>query len=134
VARGRRLRRNETEAEHRLWNMIRDRRLGGAKFVRQYAIGPYVADFICREVMLIVEVDGGQHSDSKTDERRTVYLNGRGYAVLRLWNGDVLTNPDGCWEMIAAVLRGNPSPGERFAPATLPPEGRGTPAASSMET
>jgi very-short-patch-repair endonuclease len=125
VAKARRLRQQETDAEHRLWNMIRGRRIEGAKFVRQYPIGPYVADFVCRERMLVVEADGSQHADSPTDEARTAFLNGRGYDVLRFWNNEILQNPDGCWQVLSAVLLGNPSPDWRFAPATLSPEGRG---------
>ena len=127
VVKARRLRQQETDAEHRLWSMIRDRRVQGAKFVRQYPIGPYVADFVCRERMLVVEADGGQHSDSLTDEARTAFMNGRGYSVLRFWNNEILQNPDGCWQVLSAVLLGNPSPDWRFAPATLSPEGRGEP-------
>jgi very-short-patch-repair endonuclease len=125
VVKARRLRLQETDAEHRLWNMIRGRRVQGAKFVRQYPIGPYVADFVCRERMLVVEADGGQHADSATDEIRTSFLNARGYDVLRLWNNEILENPEGCWQALTTVLLGNPSPDWRFAPATLSPEGRG---------
>ena len=127
VAKARRLRRNETDAEHRLWSMLRNRRVNGHKFVRQVGIGRYVADFVCRAQMLIVEVDGGQHSASVTDAQRTVDLNRLGYAVLRFWNNEILTNPEGCWTALSLVLEGNPSPGWRYSPATLSPEGRGTP-------
>lgn len=131
VVKARRLRQQESEAEHRLWNMIRGRRVQGAKFVRQYPIGPYVADFVCRERMLVVEADGGQHSESAADETRTAFLNARGYDVLRFWNNEILENTDGCWQALTAVLLGNPSPDWRFAPATLSPEGRGGSAAPS---
>ena len=125
VVRARKLRRNETIAEHRFWNLVRDRRVEGAKFVRQYPIGRYVADFVCRDQMLVVELDGGQHSEAESDIIRTAYLNARGYSVLRFWNNEVLHNPDGCWQALTHVLQGNPSPDWRFAPATLSPEGRG---------
>jgi len=130
VVRARKLRRVETDAEHKFWNIVRDRRVNDAKFVRQYPIGRYVADFVCREAMLIVELDGGQHSESTRDQTRTAYLNNRGYSVLRFWNNEILQNPDGCWDALTAVLLGNPSPDWRFAPATLSPEGRGDDAAS----
>ena len=133
VARPRRLRRAETDAEHRLWNMIRDRRVQGAKFVRQYPIGPYVADFVCRERMLVVEADGGQHSESTGDEVRTAFLNARGYDVLRFWNNEIIENSEGCWTALTAVLLGDPSPDWRFAPATLSPEGRGDLTATSTK-
>jgi len=133
VVRARTLRQNETDAEHKLWNALRGRRLGAAKFVRQYPVGRYVADFVCREKMLIVEVDGGQHADSEQDAVRTQYLNARGYSVLRLWNNEVLQNLSGCLEALEAVLLGNPSPGWRYAPATLSPEGRWNDAAISVE-
>jgi len=113
--------------------MVRDRRVGGAKFVRQYPIGRYVADFVCREAMLIVELDGGQHTTSEDDAARTAHVNGRGYSVLRFWNDEVLQNTDGCLEALSAVLLGNPSPDWRFAPATLSPEGRGDDAAPSAK-
>ncbi|MGV3490361.1 MAG: endonuclease domain-containing protein [Devosia sp.] len=125
VSRARSLRSNETEAEHKLWSLIGSRRLGGHKFVRQLSIGPYFADFVCREAALVIEVDGSQHADSDTDARRTEYLNQQGYSVLRCWNNEVLGNPSGVAEAILAAIAGHPSPGDRFALATLSPEGRG---------
>ena len=86
------LRREETEAERLLWSHIRNRRLKGHKFVRQEPIGPFIADFLCRERMLIVEVDGATHSDARDveyDARRTAYLEGHGYRVLRVQNAEV---------------------------------------------
>jgi len=130
VVKARKLRRNETDAERRLWNMLRNRSMTEAKFVRQHSIGRYVADFVCRERMLIVEADGGQHADSEADAHRTAFLNMRGYSVLRFWNNDILQNLEGCWIALSMVLEGNPSPDLRFAPATLSPEGRGDAAAS----
>ena len=63
----------------KLWLSLRDRRLGGFKFVRQETIGPYIADFVCRERNIIIEVDGGQHADSATDRTRDAYLKSEGY-------------------------------------------------------
>jgi very-short-patch-repair endonuclease len=74
----RRLRRNATDAERKLWFALRDRRLGGFKFVRQEAIGPYVVDFVCREKRLIIEVDGGQHAESRRDGIRDAKLTAEG--------------------------------------------------------
>jgi very-short-patch-repair endonuclease len=101
----RRLRSNQTDAERKLWFALRDRRLGGHKFVRQEAIGPFVVDFVCREKNLIIEVDGGQHSESKADIRRDAYLAQEGYRVLRFWNNDVLTNREGVLLTILDALK-----------------------------
>jgi very-short-patch-repair endonuclease len=125
VPRARALRRHETEAEHRLWSLLRNRQLEGYKFVRQLPIGPFFADFACREAALVVELDGSQHADSTGDADRTKYLNEQGYSVLRFWNNEVLTNGRGVADTILAAIAGHPSPGQRFAPATLSPEGRG---------
>jgi len=125
-ARAKTLRTNATEAEGRLWWHIRNRMLGGFKFSRQVPVGPYVADFVCRERGLIVEIDGSQHAESKTDEKRTARLNDEGYSVVRFWNNEVLGNTDGVLLALLATLNGDPSPDLRYAPATLSPEGRGT--------
>ncbi|WP_443112529.1 endonuclease domain-containing protein [Devosia sp. ZB163] len=131
--RARGLRAQPTDAESRLWSRVRDRRLEGFKFVRQYAIGPYFADFVCRDAMLVVEVDGGQHSVSANDARRTRYLNEQGFSVLRFWNNEVLDNTDGVLQALLLTLRNCPSPDWRFAPATLSPEGRGDLTATSQK-
>jgi very-short-patch-repair endonuclease len=100
----RRLRRQATDAETKLWFALRDRRLGGYKFVRQEAIGRYVVDFIWREKRLIVEVNGGQHSESTRDRVRDSELEAQGYQILRFWNSDVLRNKDGVLTVILAKL------------------------------
>ena len=102
----RRLRRQGTKAETKLWFALRDRRLGGFKFVRQEAIGSYVVDFVCREKKLIIEVDGGQHADNPRDHARDAALGADGYHVLRFWNSDVLRNEEGVLEAILAKLQG----------------------------
>jgi very-short-patch-repair endonuclease len=134
VARSRALRQNSSDAEVRLWSMLRGRQLDGHKFVRQLAIGPFIADFVCREAALVVEVDGGQHAESASDARRTAYLNAEGYSVLRFWNNEVLDSPDGVWHALVSALALNPSPDLRFAPATLSPQGRGKSGASAAAT
>jgi very-short-patch-repair endonuclease len=101
----RRLRRDSTDAERKLWYRLRSRSTVGFKFVRQEPIGPYVVDFICREQRLIVELDGGQHADSNSDVVRDQWLAEHNYRVLRFWNNDVVTNTDGVLETIAAALR-----------------------------
>lgn len=127
------LRAEPTDAETRLWSRLRNRRLEGFKFVHQYAIGRYFADFVCRDAMLIVEVDGGQHSVSARDARRTRYLNDQGFSVLRFWNNEVLDNTDGVLQALLLTLHNCPSPDWRFAPATLSPEGRGDLTATSQK-
>ncbi len=99
-----------TEAEKKLWSRLRNHQLEHQHFRRQYPIGPYVADFCCRLARLIVEVDGGQHADSAEDERRTAFLLGQGYRVLRFWNNDVLTNIEGVVETIRKNLRRHQPP------------------------
>ena len=92
--RARALRKDDTEAERRLWNELRGRRLNGFKFVRQLPIGPYFADFACRAAKLIVEVDGethGSEAEVRYDATRTRFLEEQGWRVLRVWNADVFT-------------------------------------------
>ena len=103
----RRLRRNSTDAEMRLWLSLRDRRLNGFKFVRQEAIDDFIVDFVCREKKLIIEVDGGQHAESPADRARDARLEAEGYRVLRFWNSDVLGNRHGVLTVIASVLEGD---------------------------
>ena len=67
----------------KLWFALRDRRLNGFKFVREEAIGSYIVDFVCREAKLVIEVDGGQHADSRSDDARDAALSAEGYRVLR---------------------------------------------------
>jgi|SRR3982074_2600040 very-short-patch-repair endonuclease len=102
--RARRLRRDSTDAERKLWYRLRSRSILGFKFVRQEPIGPYVVDFVCRERRLILEVDGGQHAGNKRDLVRDQWLAGQRYRVLRFWNNDVLGNVDGVLETIAVAL------------------------------
>jgi very-short-patch-repair endonuclease len=97
------LRREATEAEQRLWSRLRDRRLGGYKFKTQHTIGPYVADFVCLERKLIVEVDGSQHNE-EVDRARTAFLKRRGFRVVRYWNNDVLRNTDGVLVSLLEML------------------------------
>jgi len=99
----RRLRKNSTPAEQRLWRCLRSRSLHGFKFVRQEPIGPYVVDFVCREKRLIIEVDGSQHAESKRDAARDQWLVDRRYRVLRFWNNEVLGNIEGVWNVIFAA-------------------------------
>ena len=107
-----------TEPEMRLWFALRDRRLVGTKFSRQVVIGPYVADFCARTCKLVVEVDGDTHADQSRDERRTAWLEERGYRVVRFTNADVTTNLDGVLQTLVLAVTTSPHP-------TLSPQGRG---------
>ena len=99
------MRRGATEAEDRLWQELRGRRLNGIKFRRQVPVGRFVADFLCSDSMLIVEIDGSQHADSAHDVKRTAELNGRGFRVLRFWNDDVLKDMNSVCDTIIAYVR-----------------------------
>jgi very-short-patch-repair endonuclease len=117
-ARAQALRAASTEAEQKLWLRLRDRRLGGAKFVRQSPIGPYYADFVCRAYKLVVELDGSQHADSAYDDKRDAALLAFGYRVLRFWNAEVLGSIDDVCETIVAAIEGRLMPFERFKALT----------------
>ena len=102
-----------TDAERRLWYALRGRRFDGVKFTRQYAIGPYVVDFVCRSARLIVEIDGDQHGRDEgvlADVARTAFLEQNGYRVIRFWNADVLKNLDGILQMLGEALQETPRP------------------------
>ena len=97
-----RLRAEATDVERVLWAALRNRRLGGFKFRRQWTIGRYIVDFACIDAMLIIELDGGQH-DPEVDAPRTADLETAGYRVVRFWNNDVIDNRDGVLDAILAV-------------------------------
>jgi very-short-patch-repair endonuclease len=123
LERQRSLRAFGTEAEKRLWGCLRGRRLEGCKFRRQVWLGSYIADFVCLERKLIVEADGGQHADqSEYDDRRTAFLEGEGFRVVRFWNNDVMTNLEGVVDVIRGMLVGyRPSPSHAtHGPLPLP--------------
>ncbi|WP_293704735.1 endonuclease domain-containing protein [Sphingopyxis sp. UBA6723] len=118
----RKLRRNETEAEKQLWRVLRARQFLGLKFRRQSPVAGFVADFLCEEMRIIVEADGGQHAESPSDERRTALLQAAGYHVIRYWNNDIMSNLECVLEdlrgRLAAISDGRPphptlSQGER---------------------
>ena len=134
MQRARTLRTNSTDAERKLWSLLRARQVQGLKFVRQFAIGPYIVDFVCREAALIIEVDGGQHAECRDDALRTAFLNAQGYSVLRFWNNEVLGNAIGVHGAIARVLALNPPPDLRFSPATPTAQGRGSSGARAAST
>jgi very-short-patch-repair endonuclease len=91
------LRLSSTEAEQKLWVLLRNRQLKGKKFRRQHAIADYVADFYCHESKLVVELDGNFHNRTEVkeyDNTRTALLNELGISVLRFWNQEVLNDPE----------------------------------------
>ena len=99
--RARQLRKDASTPERILWGLLRDGRLKGWKFRRQYPIGPYVADFYCARAALVVELDGDSHiGRSDHDERRVAYIQEQGLRVLRIGNDDMLSDPDSVAEMI----------------------------------
>ena len=105
----RHLRKNPTEAEQKLWSCLRRQQLLGYRFRRQRPIGPYIVDFVCLEVSLIIEVDGGQHAEQGAkDEARTRFLEKEGFRVIRFWNNDVLANTEGVLEAILHDLQNPP--------------------------
>ena len=102
IARARRLRRAQSDAENRLWRRLQSRQLGGVKFRRQQPIGPFIVDFCWVEPKLVVEVDGGQHAErAHEDAQRTAFLQRSGYRVIRFWNHEVLQHTDAVVERIA---------------------------------
>ena len=130
IARG--LRQRQTRAEARLWSRLRNRQLDDLKFRRQVPRGKFVADFLCDESMLILEVDGSQHDDlPERDAPRTAYLESLGYLVVRFRNLDVLQNTDRVLDHVQAV-----ADERRKAPSSAPsghllPKGRRAIAARS---
>ncbi len=109
--RARALRRQATPAEQALWEMLRGRRLDGAKFRRQQPLGPYFADFFCEAARLVVEVDGAHHFPApEHDIARDALFRIAGLTVLRFPNDEVLSRPDRVLERIRAHLRSRSSP------------------------
>ena len=101
----RKLRRDMTDAERKLWSALRCEQLAGLKFRRQAAIEQYVVDFVCFSIKLVIEVDGGQHNTEEGrehDNLRTRFLESRGFRVLRFWNSEVLEDVEA---VIASVVK-----------------------------
>ena len=109
------MRSEPTEAEHRLWQLLRGHRFEGFKFRRQEPLDFFIVDFVCFAERLIIEMDGGQHSESASDLRRDAYLRGQGFRILRIWNNEIFENEEGVGEAILAAFRPplpNPAPAE----------------------
>ena len=101
-SKARTLRKDPTDAERQLWQHLRLRQIAGNKFRRQQPLGPYIADFACLEKRLIVEVDGGQHSEQAMyDARRSRWLEKQGFHVLRFWDHEVLRDIESVKQVIA---------------------------------
>lgn len=108
------LRRKMTDAERKLWRLLRDRRMMELKFRRQVPFGPFYLDFYCVEKNLVIELDGGQHFESEgmeKDRKRDGYLESKGLKILRYSDRDVLTYPEGILEDIfEKIVKTNPHP------------------------
>jgi very-short-patch-repair endonuclease len=109
VLRARALRSRMTNAERKLWYALRDRRFQSFKFRRQVPIGRFIADFVCFEARLLIEVDGGQHADSLRDQYRDRWFAANGFRVLRFWNNDVLSNLEGVLTVLSGALDVEPA-------------------------
>jgi len=127
ILHARRLRRDMTMPERRLWRRLRELGIGGSHFQRQAPVGAYFADFACHEARLIIEVDGETHASAsagRPDGTRKQYLGANGYRILRSSNRDVMRNIDGVLEAIHCAI------GDREGPPPLTPphaaRGRGT--------
>ena len=106
ISQSRTLRKNSTKAENVLWYHLRDNRLNGRKFRRQHTIGPFIVDFYCKELSLIVEVDGDVHAFQEArDAIREAYLEAQGYRVVRFANLDILRNLRGVLEMLGHLTK-----------------------------
>jgi very-short-patch-repair endonuclease len=103
----RKLRKAMTPWERKLWQILRNHNLKNAKFRRQYKIGNYVVDFYCLAARLIIELDGGHHSEKenrRNDKVRQEFLERQGFIVLRFWNNDIDNNLQGVVEAILQHL------------------------------
>jgi adenine-specific DNA-methyltransferase len=119
----REMRQGMTDAEALLWQLLRNRRVAGAKFRRQHPVGRYILDFYCDELKLGVELDGGQHGDAIAyDEKRDEWLRMQGIRILRFWNNQMLAETEAVMEAIYQALTDSES---KAAKAPLPQAGEG---------
>jgi very-short-patch-repair endonuclease len=111
----RKLRNGQTDAERKVWNILRSRKILDLRFLRQYGVKNYILDFYCPEIKLAIEVDGGQHNEEVeklSDADRTRLMGLYGITVIRFWNNDVMGNLEGVHCKITEVVQGlknNPS-------------------------
>jgi very-short-patch-repair endonuclease len=102
------LRHNSTEAEEKLWQVLRMHQLENTHFRRQHAIGSFIVDFCAPHKKIVIEIDGKQHQDQQEyDNERTQVLESKGYQVLRFWNEDVINHMENVLDSILSVLRSN---------------------------
>jgi len=107
IEKSRDLRKNMTPQERKLWYIIKNRQFFGYRFRRQFPLGQYIVDFICRAKKIIIEIDGGQHNEIKNiqyDNKRTEYLISEGYKVIRFWNNDIDKNMGGVYNKLKEVF------------------------------
>ena len=107
------LRNNSTKEEIILWQSLKQKQLG-VKFRRQQPIGKYIADFVCFEKKIIIELDGGQHNESSNiekDKMRDLFFNQNGFKVVRFWNNEIHQNLDGVIEKIQTEIKCPPLEG-----------------------
>lgn len=98
------LRKNQTEEEKKFWQVVRNSKLG-VKFRRQFQINnKYIADFVCLEKRLIIEIDGGQHNDNFYDVQRTFYLENLNFKIIRFWNNEINQNIDGYIQYLKEII------------------------------
>jgi len=101
----RKLRRDSTDAEKKLWYALCNRQLEGCKFRRQQPIGKYIVDFVNYEKKLVIEIDGSQHMDQQAlDRERENWLRSKGFEIIRFWNNDIFENMNGVLEAIRKRL------------------------------
>lgn len=126
LERARRFRRDPTDAEAKLWRLLRGHRLADIHFRRQYPIGGFIADFCAVKHKLIIEVDGGGHAErADYDRQRTESLNASGFRVLRFWNREVLLGAETVTERIIEALGEHAAEGRHPHPGP-PPRGEGS--------
>ena len=109
------MRSTATDAEQRLWQILRAKRFAGHKVKRQLVIDHYMVDFACLASRLIIEADGGQHIESAHDARRDAYLRSQGFRILRFWNNEIINEEEAVMARIFDALHSplpNPSPAE----------------------
>ena len=102
------LRKNMTSQERKLWNILKNRQFYGYRFRRQFPIGKYIVDFVCREKKIIIELDGGQHNDPieiQYDIDRTKFMVTEGYSVVRFWNNDIDKNLVGVYKELQKIFK-----------------------------
>ena len=130
------LRQSQTDAEGLLWHYLRNKQLDGHKFRRQQPIGPYIVDFVCVSRKLVIELDGGQHAEQHTyDKKRDDYFRGKGYRILRFWNNEVFQNCMDVLEAVYQALVGPPPHQPSFeGSATGPPPHQPSPDGSASAT